>query len=196
MYSLANCCRKYGGYMNCTFWIPVIISSISAFIAVISAIVAISRANSAKKTYNLQKTIFDAGTPCFQISDIMDCFLVDDKNDDAIKYVFVIMLSNLSDKPNSISKIRLRLRFGDSDLFLTPVDFEKIIEHDEFVKVPINLSPRSSMQCTLGYSLPRKRYDNDVINSYAIIAHDIDQNESIKGIIYVREVYQNYDFKG
>lgn len=180
---------------NGTNCLPVIISIASAAIAAISAIIALCNAHSARKSYKIQKSISDAGKPSFEVSDVTDCFLVDDKKEETIKYIFFVVFKNFSDKPTSIPKIRLRLRFNDSDVFLTPINLGNDIGQSDFTKEPINLSQRSSIQCKLGFSLPKEIYDESIINSYAIVAEDIDQNERIKGIIYVREVLINYELK-
>ena len=159
-----------------------IVTIISAIIAFLSAVFAFWQARIAKKTFKLQKKMYEAGKINFAIQDIENCFLYDKNGEDKVYYFFKIILSNLSDKPTSISKIQLSLSQNNIDALIVACATNLIIQPDLLrLSIPNNIDPHSSNSGWVIFEVNREIYRTIDIDTHYIIATDI------HGVIVRRE---------
>ncbi|MDU7251949.1 MAG: hypothetical protein E6274_06405 [Clostridium sp.] len=172
-----------------------IIASIGAVISLFSAIFAFAQARSAKKSYKLQKEIFEAGKVNYKLQEIENSFLVNSKNDDKIYYFFKIVLANLSDRSTSINKVSLEILHDSNVSFIIDcIDSVTIYSDLPRLTFPNNIDPHNSNSGWIVFKIERKIYDTININTHFIVVEDIHGIIVKKEEIYVREEFIGYDF--
>lgn len=170
-----------------------IVTIISAIIALSSAIFAYWQARLANKALKLQKAVYEDGKVKFDIQDIENSFLYDKNGEDKVYYFFKIILSNLSDKPTSISKLQLSLTQNNKDPFIVTCIANTSIQPDLFrMSVPANIKPHSSNSGWIVFEICRQVYRNLDIDTHYIIVTDIHGVTVKREEIYVREEIVDY----
>lgn len=170
-----------------------IVAIISAIIALLSAIFAFWQARIAKKTFKLQKAMYEEGKVNFAIQDIENCFLYDKNGEDKVYYFFKIVFSNLSDKPTSISKIQLSLSQNNTDALIVTCTTNLLIQPDLLrLSIPNNIEPHSSNSGWIIFEISRQVYRTIDIDTHYIIATDIHGVTVRREEISVREEVVDY----
>lgn len=172
-----------------------IVAITSAAIALLSAIFTLLLAGFAKKTYKLQKEIFEAGKVNFVIQEVENSFLFNAKTEDKIYYFFKIVLSNLSDRANSINKICLELSYNNNSTLIINCQDSIIIQPDlQRLTIPNNIASHNSTSGWVVFEVEKKVYNAIDINTHYIAVQDIHGMNVKKEEIYVREEVVGYDF--
>ena len=96
------------------------VAIVSAIIALIAMFISIWQAVIAKRSFKLQKQLYDEGKPQFRIKDILDSYVVVDNDSEFLKLMFYPLITNLSDKPMIIEKMRLHLVGEVEEVVLVP----------------------------------------------------------------------------
>lgn len=170
-----------------------IVAIISAIIALLSAGFAFWQARIAKKAFKLQKAMYEEGKVNFTIQDIENSFLYDKNGEDKVYYFFKIILSNLSDKPTSISKIQLSLSQNNTDALIVACTTNIIIQPDLFrLSIPSNIEPHSSNSGWIVFEISKQVYRPLDIDTHYIIATDIHGVTVRREEIYIREEVVDY----
>ena len=166
----------------------------SAVIALLSAIFTLLLARFAKKTYKLQKEIFEAGKVNFIIQEIENIFLYNAKTEDKIYYFFKVVLSNLSDRATAINKISLELSYNNNSTLIVNCTDSVIIQPDlPRLTIPTNISSHNSTSGWVVFEVDKKVYNAIDINTHYIAVQDIHGMNVRKEEIYVREEVVGYD---
>jgi hypothetical protein len=169
------------------------VAIISAIIALLSAGFAFWQASVAKKAYKLQKAIYEEGKANFAIQDIENSFLYDKNGEDKVYYFFKVILSNLSDKPTSISKIQLSLSQNNTDALIIACTTNLLIQPDLLrLSLPNNIEPHSSTSGWVVFEINRQVYKPIDIDTHYIIATDIHGVTVRREEISVREEVIDY----
>ena len=173
-----------------------IVAIISAAIASFSAIFAFVQARLAKKSYKLQKEIFEAGKVNFEIQGIEDSFMFNEKGENKIYYFLKIVLANLSDRPTAINKISLELLHDNNLSFIIKIQ-DNILIHPDLPRltIPNNLSPHNSNSGWIVFKVERKIHDAMNINTHFILVEDIHDVTVKKEEISIREEVVGYEFR-
>lgn len=169
------------------------VAVISAIIALLSAGFAFWQAKIAKKTYKLQKAMYEEGKVNFAIQDIESSFLYDRNGEDNVYYFFKVILSNLSDKPTSISKIQLLLSQNNTDVLVISCTTNLLVQPDLLrLSIPNNIEPHSSNSGWIVFEINRQVYKPIDIDTHYIIATDIHGVTVRREEISVREEVIDY----
>ena len=88
------------------------LSIIGAIISLFSAFFVWRQGSIAKKSLKMEAAIFKDRNPHFTFDSIIDCYAINNKGEDNVHLRFLILLTNRSDRPMSINRIRLRIRGG------------------------------------------------------------------------------------
>ncbi|MFT8348560.1 hypothetical protein [Clostridium saccharoperbutylacetonicum] len=172
-----------------------VVAIISATIALFSAIFAFWQAMMAKKSYKLQKRMYEEGKVKFELQWIENSFLYNSKSENKIYYFFKIILANLSDKPTAITKISLKLLHDNNLSFIVSCKNSTNIQPDlSRLIIPNNIAPHNSNLGWIVFEIERKIYETININTHIILAEDIHGITAEKEEIYVREKIVGYDF--
>lgn len=171
-----------------------IVAIISAAIAFLSAIYTFFLARYAKKTYKLDKEIFEAGKANFVIQEIENCFLFNAKSEDRMYYFFKIVLSNLSDRATAINIIQLELSYNNNSTLIVNSQSNTIIQPNlHRLTIPNNIPSHNSTFGWVVFEVEKKIYDAININTHYIAVQDIHGMNVKKEEIYVREEVVGYD---
>jgi len=173
---------------------PDVVAIISACIALLSAVFAFSQARSGKKTYKLEKKLYDARNANFAIQEIENSFLYNANNEDKIYYFFKVLLSNLSDSATSITKITLELIHDDNSAFIVSCQNNTEIHPDlARLSIPNNIAPHNSISGWVVFDISKRVYETININTHYIAAEDIHGVATRKEEISIREEVVGYD---
>lgn len=171
-----------------------IIAIISAAIATFSAFFAFWQARIAKKALKLQSAMYEDGKVNFLIRDIENSFLYNKKEENSVYYFFKIVLSNLSDKSTSISKLQLSLSHNNTDALIVSCTNNLSIYPDLFrLDVPINIQPHSSNSGWVTFEINKDTFKGLIIDTHFIIVTDIHDVIVKREEISVREEVIGYD---
>jgi hypothetical protein len=169
------------------------IGIISAAIALGSAIFAFWQARLAKKTLKIQQQIYEEGKPKLTL-EIIESFLVDKKDEDKVYYYMNTIISNNSDKNNSIKSVALKVKDKTHTLNMSEVknrmsEFEMF----NFFGSPLNVDAHSSIKGWFVFELKRNIYNDLNPDSYFLETEDINNIKYLKEEILIREVVINYE---
>lgn len=111
--------------------------------------------------------------------------------DTHLLYFFSILLSNMSDKTNSIQEVELEIYYrfdeGENSIKFNCEALETNQE-GQSIPLPMDLNGRSSKKINVTFRVPKSlRYDKEII-SYSINFYDIFHNRSAVNTMLVNEV--------
>ncbi len=159
-------------------------------ISTISLIISYNNYKFNKDANKILKLRFDRESP--QIELFLNEQLMKKEND-YMEYYFSILISNMSDKKNSIRGIELEIhyKFGEIN---NSIKFDcnsiKINPESSLSQVPIYINERSSKKIDITFNVPMAlRYEKDII-SYSINLYDVFHNKSTVDAMLVNEVLQ------
>ena len=159
-----------------------IVTAISALISFVSMLISLRQANISKKNLNIQEKIYNESRPNFRITDILDSYCISNKLDDITKMMFYPLITNLSDKPMVIEKIRLKVVGENDEITLTPIIEEPYI-HDGY-----NISPNSSISQWVCFEIKNNVEKNLKIIKYILIIEDAYKNADTRTVIWLKEM--------
>lgn len=163
------------------------IETISAAIAVFSAIFAWSQARSAKKSYKMQQKVYEDGKAKFNIDYISSSYSYNDNKHKNIYYYFEVSVTNLSDKSTSIKKAQLELVSNDGVFKVNHNDNLKIKRNHEILKIPFIIQPHTAISGWLVFEVPTYIHNELDIDTHYLILEDIHNLIRRKEEIYVME---------
>lgn len=158
-------------------------------ISVISLIISYNNYKFNQEANKILKLRFDSEAPQFEL--FLNEQLMKQK-DDCIEYFFSILISNMSDKKNSIRNLELEIhyKFGERD---NSIKFDcnsvRIINQESIIAhLPIDIDERSSKRIDITFNVPiALRNDKDII-SYSVNVYDVFQNKTTVDAMLVNEV--------
>lgn len=157
-------------------------------ISVISLIISYNNYKFNQEANKILKLRFDSEAPQFEL--FLNEQLMKEK-DDYVEYFFSVLISNMSDKKNSIRNIELEIhyKFGERDNSIK-FDYNLIMINQESIiaQLPIDIDERSSKKINITFNVPiALRNDKDII-SYSVNVYDIFQIETTVDAMLVNEV--------
>ncbi len=158
------------------------IAIICAVISLIAMLVSISQAHIAKRSLKIQQQIYDDGKPNFRIKDILDSYAIISEDSEYVKLMFYPLITNLSDKPMIIERIRLRLVGEKGEVFLTPCI------SSEYIYDGYTISGNSSDSKWTCFQVSKKEYTDLKLIKHTLVLHDAYQNSDEKSIVWVKEM--------
>ena len=164
-----------------------IISVIGAVVAFLSMIISCRQAHIAKKSLKMETVIFNDRKPNFTFDAIVDCYCINDKNEDDVHLRFLILLTNRSDRPMTINQIRLRVRGESLELIVRPTLADSSLNSGD------NIEGNHSMRNWVQFDLPRQQYLNLGILDYTVEVQDAHGNPQKSSAIFLREEVYNYE---
>lgn len=159
-----------------------VVAIIGAIISFISMLISLKQAHTSKKNLNLQEKIYNESRPNFRIADILDSYSISNRADDTTKMMFYPLITNLSDKPMTIEKIRLKVVGENDEITLTPV-----IE-DSYMYDGYNISANNSMSQWVCFEIKNNIQKTLKIIKYILIIEDAYKNADTKTVIWLKEV--------
>ncbi len=169
--------------------IPCLPEIAAIIISVISLIISYNNYKFNQEANKILKLRFDSEAPQFIL--FLNEQLMKQK-DDCIEYLFSILISNMSDKKNSIRNLELEIhyKFGERDNSIK-FDYNSIrIINQESIQahLPIDIDERSSRRIDITFNVPiALRNDKDII-SYSVNVYDVFQNKTTVDAMLVNEV--------
>lgn len=163
------------------------ISVIAAAVAFLSMLITLRQAHIAKKSLKMETAIFNDRKPNFTFDSIVECYCINDKNEDNVHLRFLIILTNRSDRPMAINQIRLKIRGESGELIVRPTLTGNFLNNGD------NIEGGHSIRSWIQFDLPRQQYLNLDILDYTIEVLDAHGNLQEKGAIYLREEVYGYE---
>lgn len=158
------------------------VAIVSAIIALIAMFVSIWQAVIARHSFKLQKQLYDEGKPKFRIKDILDSYVVVDNDSEYLKLMFYPLVTNLSDKPMIIEKIRLHLVGENEEVVLVPCIMSDSI-HDGYT-----INGNSSVSEWVCFEISKEEYKKLKLIKHTLCLHDAYQNSDSMSVIWVKEM--------
>lgn len=159
-----------------------IVAIVCAVISFIAMFVSIWQAIVARHSFNLQKQIYDEGKPKFRIKDILNSYVVVDNDSEKLKLMFYPLITNLSDKPMIIEKIRLHLLGENEEVVLVPCITPDSI-HDGYT-----INGNSSISEWICFEISKEEYKKLKLIKHTLCVHDAYENSDSKSVIWVKEM--------
>ena len=163
------------------------IAIIAAVIAFLSMVVSCHQAHIAKASLKMEAEVFNDRKPKFSFDSIVDCYVINDKREENVHLRFLILLTNRSDRPMTISKIWLKIRGEVLEMIVNPVLWDDFINNGE------NIEGNHSMRKWVQFDLPRQQYLNLDILDYTIEVQDAHGNLQKNSAIFLREEVHEYE---
>ncbi|WP_075366852.1 hypothetical protein [Desulfosporosinus metallidurans] len=171
-----------------------IIAIVSAAIALIAVIIYGIQARFARKSYVLQKAIYETGSANLIVKEIYDSFLYNEYGLDRIYFFLKITVLNLSDKANSLTNAQLQIVYNDNRYIMQYSNDISIYPELARLEIPVNISSHNSHSGWIVFELPKKTYDSIDIDTHYIVVNDIHGSVAKKEEIYIREEIVGYEF--
>ena len=158
-----------------------ILSAAAAIAAVVGVPIMIAQAFDGRKGRKLQEAQASSQNPNFEISDVLDSYLVQGSAGSSILNFFVL-ITNRSDKPLSLNKIRLHLVGEIREVTISPIlDTNGI--HDGY-----NVAPNNSSTEWIRFSVDNILHRDLRIVKYVLRLTDAYGNSADRTVVYLREV--------
>lgn len=161
-----------------------ILSAAAAIAAVVGVPIMIAQAIDGRKGRLLQEAQASSQNPNFEISDILDSYLVQESAGSSILNFFVL-ITNRSDKPLSLNKIRLHLVGEIREVTIPPILGSTAI-HDGY-----NVAPHHSSTEWIRFSVDNILHRDLRIVKYVLRLTDAYGNSTDRTVVYLREVINN-----
>ena len=113
---------------------------------------------------------------------ILDSYCISSKTDDTTKMMFYPLITNLSNKPMVIEKIRLKVVGENEEITLTPV-IEDPYMHDGY-----NISPNNSISQWVCFEIKNDVEKKLKIIKYILIIEDAYKNADTRTVIWLKEM--------
>lgn len=158
-----------------------ILAAVASIAAIVGVPIMIVQACDGRKGRQLQEAQADSQTPNFEITDILDAYAVRGISDNVVVNLFVLV-TNKSDKPLTMSKIRLNLVGEYRYVTILPTLRTNSI-HDGY-----NIAPNSSATEWIRFSIKNELFRDLLIVKYVLTITDAYGNSDDRTMIYLREV--------
>lgn len=162
---------------------------VAIIISVISLAISYNNYRFNREANKILKLRFDSEAPQFEL--FLNEQLMKAK-DNRIEYFFSILISNMSDKKNSIRDLELEIHYefeGRDNSIKFDYNSIRIINQESIVThLPIDIDERSSKKIDITFDVPIDlRNDKDII-SYSVNVYDVFQKKTTVDAMLVNEV--------
>lgn len=159
-----------------------VVAIVGAVISVCAMIISIWQAYISRKSLKLQKKIYDEGKPHFRIKDIINSSIIKNSNKTMLKIVIYPLITNLSDKPMIIEKIRLRIEGETTKIILTPS------VHDGFISDGYSIEANHSGSKGICFEIEIDTYNSLKVLKHTLMIEDAYGNVDEKSIVWIKEM--------
>lgn len=162
------------------------LSAAAAVAAIIGVPIMIFQAFDGRKGRKLQEAQVRAQNPDFEIGDILESYMIQGDDSHAVVINLFVLITNRSDKPLTLRKIRLRLVGESREVTILPIISAGCI-HDGY-----NVAPNSSATEWIRFSVGNRQHRDLRILEYVLVLTDVYGNTEERTMVYMREVVDNH----
>ena len=159
-----------------------IVAVIGAVISFICMIISWSQASNSRKNLKIQTELFEARKPNFRIKDVLESYATTEPENADIHIRMCPLIVNLSDRPLTIERIRLRIVGEAQTVILLPVKEDKCII-DGF-----NIPANNASAEWIRFDINKKLYHDLRIMKFVLSIEDVYDNSDDRTVICLKEV--------
>ena len=164
-----------------------VVAVVSAIFSFVCMIISWSQARDSRKNLKMQTELFEARRPNFRIKDILDSYALTELESQFVNIKMCSLITNLSDKPLTIEKVRLYVVGEEQTVILLPVMAENCVI-DGF-----NIPANNAATQWIHFNIDRQLYRDLKIMKFVLVIEDVYGNKDERTVICLKEIINEYE---